>query len=340
VELLTLVALVSEPSLLGRAQQVVAEVARAHPARTVVAVWKPGTPPAITADVTLHRVAPGGPACGDAIALEAIGDGREWLPESTERLALPDLPICLWWVGDLPDRDDLFDRMAVGADTVVVNSEEMDLRDLEKLSSIVSRSLDRYALSDLGWIRLRSVRELVARFFDDQAARSCLTGLQRMCIEFVAPANEVDVASTQAGMLFGWFVSVLALGGQPPHWTRGEGWAEAVLGGVVGRFERQPRQDVPKGSIVRMTIECVGARFEICRQVDPQVFRWLREVPSAPVPAQMMRVGLHEEAALLVRCLEDPRRDRILETSLHTATQIVRPMAPRLSVAPRRPEPP
>ena len=92
-------------------------------------------------------------------------------------------------------------------------------------------------------------------------------------------------------------------------WKRGSGWAEATLGKVVARFEPHPRADVPPGSILRVAIECDGARFEVVRQDDPQVFHWSREAPGAPVPPQTLRIGIPEEATLLIRCLERPRRD-------------------------------
>jgi glucose-6-phosphate dehydrogenase assembly protein OpcA len=332
--LLTLVALASEPGLVHRAQQAMREVAQAHPSRTVVAAWTPGAPAAITADVALHRAGPDAPACGDAITLEAVGGAREWLPEAVDRLALPDLPICMWWVGDLPDHDHLFDRMVAGADMVVVNSEEMDLRDLETLSSIADRSRDRYALADLTWIRLRSLRDLVARFFDDEAARVRLPDLERVHIAFAPRPGELDVPSAQALLLFGWTASVLSLEPDGVRWTRGDGWAEALLGSVAARFEPRPRSDVAAGSIQYVAFECGGAHFEIERQADPRVFRWLREVPGAPVSPQMLRVEMHEETALLVRCLEHQDRDRLLETSLRTGSRIARPIAPRLSLPP------
>ncbi len=331
VELLTLVALVSDLGLLERAQKVVATTVRAHPSRTIVATWSPSTAAAITAEATLHRLSPGGPACGDAIVLEAAGVARDWLPENVDRLALPDLPVCVWWVGDLPDFDRLFDRMVVNADVVVVNSGEMDLRDLEKLSTIVRRFRGGCALSDLAWIRLRPIQDLIARFFDDPTARGCLSALERVTIEFAPREAEQDVASTQAGLLFGWMANALSLQTEAVAWRRGPGWAEAVFGRVTARFAQCPRADVPPGSILRVLIECDGARFEIERQEDPQVFRWSREAPGAPMPPQTLRIGIPEEATLLVRCLERPKRDRLLERSLHVASRIVRPVAPRLS---------
>lgn len=333
-ELFTLVALVSTPELLDRARKVVSAVACVHACRTIVAVWRDGDPPGIRAEVELHRAAAGGPACGDAIVLEAIGEAREWLPGNADRLALPDMPVCVWWVGDLPDHDDLFDRMVVDADVVIVNSQEMDLRDLEKLASIAKRSRGRYALADLAWIRLRSIQDLVARFFDDEAGRACISAIQRIEIDFSPRENEEDAASTRSGLLFGWMAHRLQLPTDSPRWTRGEGWAEVILGPVVTRFEARSRPGVRPGGVVRLAIECAGSRFEIAREEDPQVFRWSRDVPGAPTPPQLLRVRSLDETTLLVWCLERPKRDPLLEASMEVGSLIVRPVAPRLSLPP------
>jgi glucose-6-phosphate dehydrogenase assembly protein OpcA len=330
IELLTLAAIASDPSVVERAERTVQAVARTYPSRTLVARWTQDPDDTITAEASLHRV-PGGNACGDAILIEARGVAREWIPESVDRLSLPDLPVCVWWVGDLPDFDRLFDRLVVGADIVVVNSTEMDLRDIEKLSTIVTRMRDTCALADLTWIRLRPMQEMVARFFDDETGLALMKAIDRVTIEFVPRDGDPDAACTQAGLLFGWIANALGLGAEKPSWKRGSGSAEVSLGRVTGRFVQRPRADVPPGSLLRVALECDGARFEVERQDDPNVFRWSREAPGAPVPPQTLQVGIPDETRLLIRCLESPRRDPLLEKSLHTTTRIVRPVAPRLS---------
>jgi glucose-6-phosphate dehydrogenase assembly protein OpcA len=331
IELCTLVAVASEPALVGRAQSVVATVATAYPSRTIVTKWRQGAGDAILAEAELHRVSPGGAACGDAIVLEATGAGRDWIPENVDRLSLPDLPLCVWWVGDLPDFDHLFDRLVVQADVVIVNSGEMDLRDLEKLSVIATRIRSGCALNDLTWIRLHPLQELVARFFDDEVALGCLRSVERVSIDFAPRDGEQDAASTQAGLLFGWIANALGVRAEPPTWRRGAGWSEVSLGSLTGRFEHAPRTDVSPGSIVRVAIECDGARFEVQRQDDPDVLRWSREAPGAPVPPQTLRAAAVQEASLLIRCLERPKRDALFEKSLRLGSRIVRPVAPRPS---------
>jgi glucose-6-phosphate dehydrogenase assembly protein OpcA len=335
VELLTLVALVSEPGLMERAQAVVTEVVRRLPSRTIVAVWKEGTQPSITANAALHHASPEGPPCGDAITLEAIGEAREWLPGNADRLALSGMPVCIWWVGDLPDHDDLFDRMVVNADVVIVNSQEMDLRDLGKLSTLCARSRGRYALADLAWARLRWVQDLVARFFDDQQGRECLLGLQRIDIAFSPREGEKDAASTRSCLLLGWLAHVLKLPTDSPRWSRGDTWAEVQLGKVLTRFEQRPQPGVRPGGMVRLAMECAGGRFEIQRnEDDPQTYRWSREVPGLQTAPQVLRVLSLDEPTLLLRCLERPKRDPLLEKSLSVAWRIVSPVAPRLSKQP------
>ncbi|HLK41604.1 MAG TPA: glucose-6-phosphate dehydrogenase assembly protein OpcA, partial [Polyangiaceae bacterium] len=254
VELLTFVALVSEASLFERAQATVAAVARAHPCRTIVVKWAPGVERVITADVSLHRT-PSGAACGDALVVEASGEAREWLPENISRLALPDLPMCIWWVGDLPDYDRLFDRMLSDSDLLLVNSGEMDLRDLEKLSTILLKSRGRCALSDLTWVRVRPWLELVARFFDDEDARRYLPSLERITIEFCPRDGSADVASPQAALLLGWLAQAASLRKEAADWSRGDGWAQVILGRVAARFQRRAREGVVPGAVLRVAIE-------------------------------------------------------------------------------------
>jgi glucose-6-phosphate dehydrogenase assembly protein OpcA len=341
IELMTLVALVSDPALVDRALHVVSDCVRVHPSRTIVVTWRDGPLAELVADVKLHRADPGGAVYGDAITLEAVAGARDWLPDNLERLALADLPVCIWWVGDLPDFDRLFDRTLSAADLVVVSSAEMDLRDLEKLSDVVRLSRGRYALTDLTWFRLSPIQELIARFFDDERSRSSAKSIERVTIEFAPRAvpgetlEKRDVTSTQAALLFGWMAHVLDLSTQATAWRRADEWSEVSLGSVVARFVPRARGDVPPGTVLGVALESGSARFRIEREEDPSVFRWSGEAPGGSLPTQAVRVALHGEATLLERCIERPKRNALFEASLHASARIVRPVAPRLSGAPR-----
>jgi glucose-6-phosphate dehydrogenase assembly protein OpcA len=347
VELFTLVALVSEPRLLDRANDVLAKVARAHACRTIAAVWKPGATPELSADVSLHKnPARKNEACADAVVLEAIGEAREWIPGNIERILLGDVPACVWWVGDLPDADDLFDRMVRRADVVLVNSAEMDLRDLEKLAEIAQGAKSGYAFMDLTWVRLRGLQDLIARFFDDQELRPYLDGLKSVTLSFNPREGEADAASTRAGLLLGWMASALGFVPETAQWTKRDGGADLVVqregskDPVALRFQHDPRPGVHAGSITRGEIVCEAngkrARFSIERGSDPLAVDWKVDAPGVVVPSQTLRIGSHEESQLLIRSLERPTRDALLERSLVAAARILKPIAPRLSERPPR----
>jgi hypothetical protein len=138
------------------------------------------------------------------------------------------------------------------------------------------------------------------------------------------------VTSTEVGLLFGWIAHTLGLPVDGALWTHGEGWAEVALGSMVARFERRERPDVRPGSLLGLSILCAQASFELERLDDPSVIRWSREVPGAKVPPQTVRIASAEEPAMLIRCVERPTRDPLLEASLHAASRAVRSVAPRL----------
>ena len=219
--------------------------------------------------------------------------------------------MCIWWVGDLPDYDDLFDRMVVDADVVIVNSQEMDLRDLEKLSSIAQRSRGRYALADLAWIRLRSMQDLVARFFDDEQGRACLPTLERIDIEFSPREGEQDAASTRSGLLFGWMAHALGLPHGRAAVEAGEGWAEVQLGRVAHALRAEAeargaagRDRAPDDASAPARASKSSGRTTRRSSAGRATFRACRR------RAHLLRVHSLDETTLLVRCLERPKRDR------------------------------
>jgi glucose-6-phosphate dehydrogenase assembly protein OpcA len=223
------------------------------------------------------------------------------------------------------------------------------LRDLSKLSEIAEASKDSYAFMDLTWVRLRSLQDLMARFFDDPAVRPCLDTLSRVTLAFSPRDNETDVASTRVGLLLGWMGAALRLVPESAKWKKDDRGSEVTLdreGGkpaVTLRFEHDKRQGVNDGAITHIEMECAAkdggqaAKFQIARAPDdPKLTTWTSDVPGIVVPSQNVRIGAHDEARLLARSLERPARDRLLDASLLSASRILKQVAPRLSARPPR----
>jgi glucose-6-phosphate dehydrogenase assembly protein OpcA len=327
VQTTNVVALCETPAHAAIAEPALAAASAVHGARTVLVTWHQaaaGAGPAITADVALHQsLRPGIPG-GEAIWLEATGKSREWVPDSVGRLLTADLPVYVWWVGDLPDHDDLFDRVAAVADVAIFNSNDMDLRDLPALDRLAERPIGRSVLADFCWHRLRTWQEMSARFFDEPQCLDDLARLERVTIRFHQRSEKPEPVSNQAALFAGWLASRLGLRLQA--WTsrdpraptarlaciRGEG------PGVEIRFEAHTRPGVLPGALVEVELVAPEAEFHVCRVVeDPAVICWTAKRPGVPFPQQCVRIGIPDEAKLLTRVLERPLRDPLFEASLH-----------------------
>ncbi len=340
--LLTLVIIVTEDAMVERVNKVISDVVEAQPVRTIVVSCAQGGESEIVANAALHMNSQNQPS-GDAITLLAKGNARHWLPENIDRFILSGMPCCVWWVGDLPDRDNLFERMVERADLTLLNSAEMDLRDLNKVADIADK-FRQTAMADLTWSRLRGMQDLIARFFDHPDAAPYLDELTRITFAFSPRENDIDVASTRVGLLLGWLCHALHLDTQHAKWYLKKGAAQIVMhrrGGnypeITVHIQRDKRPGVHDGALTRVELAAgvdEEALFTIARQDDPANVLWTARVPSVVIPPQLMHFESHNEGRMLRRCLENPVRDPLFEQSVRAARDILRSVAPRLSGPP------
>jgi glucose-6-phosphate dehydrogenase assembly protein OpcA len=301
-----------------------------HGARAVMVGWRQSDKPEITADVELLAGAKGPGA--ELIRLEAVGDSRKWVPDTVSRLITADLPVFVWWVGDLPDHETLFDRMAFGAQATVavVNSNEMDLRDLPVLDAMTrSPSRERAtALADFTWQRLRTWQEMVARFFDTKECAADLARIRTLRVRFQQRAREPERASNQAALFVGWLGARLG-------WTEARAKGDKLVmtskaGDVEITFEGANKKGLADGALVDVELRADHARYRVHRaDDDPMAICWEGERPGVPFPNQCVRVHMPDDGVLLCRVLERPLRDRLYEASLHAAAAIATALGKR-----------
>lgn len=332
----TLVAFCATPDELPRARAALPAVVSSHPCRTVTIACYPGDPPSITARAGLHVDTRAGLApVGEDLDLDVRGAARAWIPATLARVRHGDVPLYVWWVGDLPDNDRLFDHFLEMADVAVVHTSDMDLRDLEALTRMLALSNGEYVIADLTWMRLRTWQEFTARFFDDPDARAKLPSLRELSVKLAPGSREPEATSTQAALFAGWCCEVLGWSTAAPVWTVEGHIATATLTNRTGhavtvRFETVEKEGVYPGAIHRVELVGDDARFEVCRAVDDAcVLCWSAEVPGVVVPSQCVRIGAPEEPKMLTRTLEAPRRDPLFERSLAAAARLVGPIAMR-----------
>ena len=334
---MSIVAVCETPAHAQTAHEAVAIASGVHGARTIVVVADEAGEPSIGAEVALHpRMGKQSSPGGEEVRLEAHGTARAWIPDTVAKLLAPDVPVYVWWVGDLPDDDSLFNQLAPLSQLAIFNSNDMDLRDLSSLVAIGVRGHDRYALGDFAWHRLRTWQELTARFFDDAACLAELTAISAASISF-RPRHDAsrtaDPISNQAALFAGWLSHALG-------WEL-DAWQPTTTGAPTATMKRRDggtlqlsfpvveREDVPVGAIVAVELQSKSGKFHVGRDDhDPYVVCWSGERPGAVMPAQCVRIHPPDVPRILAHVLEHAIRDPLFEASLRAAAALITPIAP------------
>ena len=167
-----------------------------HPSRAIVLVPDPDAAgAAIDARVSTHCNEVAGGAgdrvCYEEVVLTVRGEAAQHLSGVVAPLLIHDLPTHVWWPGDPPFKDPVFDQLVEIGDRVIVDSS--DFRDLLGGLRRTANLRRRSGVGDLSWERLSWWQELTAQFFDAPRFRRYLPNLSRLRIRYaIAPAGSSD----------------------------------------------------------------------------------------------------------------------------------------------------
>lgn len=120
--------------------------------------------------------------CSEEVSIVASGGRVRDIPPLVNALLIPDMPVAVWWIGDLPNDDHTYvERLLDPADRLIVDSTSFDsVSDLVWLREIGERTFTTPA--DLNWIRLADWRTVTASIFDPPLMREKLQRIRRMRI--------------------------------------------------------------------------------------------------------------------------------------------------------------
>jgi glucose-6-phosphate dehydrogenase assembly protein OpcA len=165
-----------------------------HPSRAVVLVPEPSErPEPLDARISTHchdAVGGGDQICYEEVVLTVRGEAAGHLNGIVAPLLIHDLPTHVWWPGDCPFNDPIFEQLVDLADRLVVDSSDFSdlLIGLRRLSNLRRRS----GVGDLSWERLAWWQELTAQFFDAPRFRRYLPNLSRLHIRYAVPPSSSD----------------------------------------------------------------------------------------------------------------------------------------------------
>jgi glucose-6-phosphate dehydrogenase assembly protein OpcA len=148
----------------------------------------------------------------EEITLMAFGKFVSELPSAALPLLVPDLSTFLWWRNSPRVDDKVLDTLLRATDRLIVDSVEFAHADLDLLevNKVFNEpKYDHVGISDLNWARLTFWRGLLADFYDVPPYREHLAQIERVEIDYVAPAFDAERVAPQALLLAGWLGSRL-----------------------------------------------------------------------------------------------------------------------------------
>jgi glucose-6-phosphate dehydrogenase assembly protein OpcA len=290
---LNLIVTVVDGEAADRVVRTLVDLGVRHPSRAIVLVPEPGpgTRP-LDARISTHcnEMAGGGDrVCYEEVVLTVRGEAADHLSGLVAPLLIHDLPTHVWWPGDPPFNDPVFDQLVEMGDRVLCDSADFAdlLHGLRRLGSLRRSS----GIGDLCWERLGWWQELTAQFFDAPRFRRYLPNLSRLQVRYAVPASgrrglETDGAApgvrsamAQPILYAGWIATRLG-------WRRHK-TLEPLAGGALhlrleGKHEMvdlaiapDPTDDVPAGELTSVRLRSLGetgaAEFIIDRDGDDAV---------------------------------------------------------------------
>ena len=339
---LNLIVMVPDEEAAARVVETMGGLGVRHPSRAIVLAADPAADgPSLSASITAHcNVGQEGSeqVCYEVVVLTVRGEAAEHLAGVVAPLLIHDLPTHVWWPGDPPFTDPIFDQLVEMGDRLVVDSSEFEdlLRGLRRLTTLRRRS----GVGDLAWARLGWWQELTAEFFDGPRFRRYLPNLNRLTVRYaVAPAHrrpgrprkpppgQPHVRSTLVGpMLYaGWIASRLEWRRHATRQPLDDGRLQLTLEGrhemVDLRIEPVETETVPPGELTEVRLRSYGetgaAEFIIGRATDEAIV-----CSNADGMTAMLRtvpMELPTESELLADDLVSDRHDPVYEAALRAA---------------------
>ena len=150
--------------------------------------------------------------CGEQIILKANGKFVVELPSAALPLLVSDLLTFVYWRDLLNPSDEVFRKLLVAADRLVIDSAEFrePLRELTHTNDLFQREeLQGVGVSDLNWERLTLWRALLADFYDVPEYHSPLDSIDSVRVDYVALETQTESLAPQALLIVAWLATRL-----------------------------------------------------------------------------------------------------------------------------------
>lgn len=190
----------------AHATEVLAKASASVPQRTIVIQSDPRGDAGISSWISAncHLVGGGRQVCSEEISIVAAGERVHHVAPLLEALLLPDMPVAVWWLGDLPgDQRDYAETLLAPADRLIVDSSHFNgPDDFELVTRIAEKTTT--APADLNWARLEEWRAATATLFDPHPMRERMATIRSVR---VLAGGDGSFRKNAAALLYGaWLI--------------------------------------------------------------------------------------------------------------------------------------
>lgn len=300
----------------SHASETLSRVAAAVPQRTIVIRSEPKEKGEIASWISAncHMIGGAKQVCSEEVAIVAGGEGVHRVPPLVSALLLPDMPVAVWWLGDLPTEHQAYvETLLDPADRLIVDSSHFDSAEDMKLLSRIARQTTT-APADLNWVRLEEWRAATAALFDDHAVRQRLHRIRR--IRVVGTTNTKDFGDSAESLLFAAWLSV-----QAGHRVHDDGRVESGAGTVAYDLSTEAREE-DHGSLCKVEIEFDDGNVATVTRDDQQHVLIAAIDGISQVIDCVTRVRARGLDDLIVRQLKRPEADRLFVKVLPEAAKL------------------
>ena len=285
----------------ARATEVLARASASVPQRTIVIQADPRGDANMRSWISAncHLIAGGKQVCSEEVSIVAAGDQVDHVPPLVNALLLPDMPVGVWWVGELPrDHHQDAETLLEPADRLIFDSAHFQGRDdLDLVARIAENTTT--APADLNWARIEEWRAATAALFDPAPMRERLQAIRAIRV-FSGGATTFG-ARSEALLFVAWMSAQTDREIAYEFEERGD---EAGIAAVEIRFEDDSAAML-RGDRERGVVISTSERGDVALDC-------------------VTRTLARGEEDLIVRLLKRPEADRVYLKSLRIARKLAR----------------
>ena len=331
--ILNLLVCANGPAYAETARNVGAQVCVCYPSRAVVMEADPlgdaalGAAVGTRADFADTSIS----VASEEIVLHAGGENVRQLPGMVTPLLIPDIPVSLYWLGDIPFGHPLFDGLMNASDQLIVDSAQFThpIATAERLHGLADDQYASITFNDLAWTRLVTWREATAQFFDAPAFRPALDGLQRVSVTFaVAPGGATN--PMEALLYGGWLAARLGWQAVPDLRRVGRQSLFVLRSNdapVIVEATGRTTDAIPNGDLLSVHLEGEteegAVAFSLERGAAPGQFRALTFQNGQQTDERVLPMEERGAADMVCDVVGSVRRDTIYDQALALVVRLV-----------------